>query len=1025
MTFQVHRAARGDVLAEGLAAMLRDPLPDPFARELVVVPARGVERWLSQRLSHRLGPKPGRDDGVCAAVDFVSPRRLISSLGSDGAEDEDPWAPANLTWPVLAVIDASLGEPWCRTLSIHLGHGVDGEEGELRWGRRFSVARRLARLFTSYAVQRPALLRGWAGGDDGDGAGGALPPDLAWQAELWRRVRGIVGGPDPVERHRDMCERLRAGDVAATIPPRISLFGHTRIPDTEIDMIAALAATRDVHLWLPHPSPRLWQALAERPPDTRVRAADRSHTAAVHPLLATLGRDLRELETTLLPRVDADSVIASEMPDGSTVLHRLQQDIAADRQPTAIPLADDDRSLTVHACHGPARQVEVLREELLTLLADDPSLEPRDIVVMCPDIESYAPLVEAAFGLGDVLPDGHPGQRLRVRLADRALLQTNPLLAVAGRLLDLAGGRAEAGRVLDLLACDPVRRRFAFTDDDMEQIHRWVEAAGVRWAFDAEHRAPFGLQAYVQNTWRFGIDRILAGVALSDDSDRWLDTTLPLDDVGSTDVDLAGRLAEALDRVAVVTDALTGEHEVGHWLTTIADGVESLTAVGHGDEWQLSQLQRESTELLAGAERQGQSDARLRLPDVRALMSEQLAGRPTRANFRTGTLTVCTMTPMRSVPHRVVCLLGIDEGVFPRNSGIDGDNVLTRSPLIGERDPRSEDRQLFLDAILAARDHLVITYSGRNEVNGEPRPPAVPLGELIDAVSQTAPGWEETLHSLQAYDPGNLDPQRPRAFDRSALAGARAALGERRQPPTLAGLVLAPEPTVDVDLDDLIGFFKDPVRTFLRRRLQISLLDDEPPRSDTLPIEVDGLTEWQVGDKILADVVAGRDPNIALQRVWRGGMLPPGQLGWTTAQQIRDRAKPVAEMVAAVSGGFERAARDIDTPVADGSSRRIVGTVTDLHDTRVVKWGYSKLGPKPLLEAWISLLALAADAPGRPWSAGAIGRAPGRGAGAARSVLTIPDDPRRTLADLVEIYDTGMREPLPLPVRTAHAWAEG
>ena len=209
-----------------------------------------------------------------------------------------------------------------------------------------------------------------------------------------------------------------------------------------------------------------------------------------------------------------------------TLLGWLQADIAANaRRPQARTLRDDDRSVQVHSCHGPARQIDVLREVLLGLLVDDPTLEPRDILVMCPDIESYAPLIAADFGLGEVVP-GAPAHRLRVRLADRSLVQTNPLLAVADRLLALAGGRATASEVLDIAQTTPVRSRFGFTDDDLEGITRWVRQANIRWGFDEEHRTPFGVD-FVHNTWRFGLDRVLAGVAMSDDSRAWLQNTLP------------------------------------------------------------------------------------------------------------------------------------------------------------------------------------------------------------------------------------------------------------------------------------------------------------------------------------------------------------------------------------------------------------------------------------------------------------------------------------------------------------------
>ena len=1027
MALRVHRAERADLLVEGLARLLRTPLPDPFAQELVLVPARGVERWLSQRLSHRLGHAEGREDGVCAGVRLRSPASLVAEI--TGTTDDDPWAPDALVWPLLGVVDAHAGESWCRALSLHLGHGQDGEEGELRRGRRYAVARRLARLFASYAVQRPALLAEWESGRDTDGAGHPLAPDLAWQAELWRLLVADLGVPSPGERHREVCARLRDDPGGLDLPERFSLFGHTRIPVTEVELLDALGRHRDVHLWLPHPSGALWEALT--PLSGAVpRAEDTSQDRVGHPLLASLGRDVRELQRTLgtaggkagsteAADSDASREPAAEVRPG-TLLALLQADLRANRtvDPATRAVAATDRSIQVHACHGAARQVEVLREVLLGLLADDPTLEPRDILVMCPDIEAYAPLISAAFGMGEI--GGHPGHQLRVRLADRSLTQTNPLLAVVGQLLDLAGGRAEASRVLDLVASDPVRRRFRFTDNDLETLTGWVEKAGIRWAFDEAHREPFGLERYVQNTWRFGLDRVLAGVAVSDDADRFFGTTLPLDDVGSTTIDLAGRLAELLDRLQRVTDALTGSHPVAHWLDAIGQGVDQLTAVARDDEWQTAQVHRE---LASMVEATAGNDLDLRLPDVRALMRERLAGRPTRANFRTGTLTVATLVPMRSVPHRVVCLLGLDDGVFPRAGAIDGDDVLARRPFTGERDARSEDRQLMLDAIVSATEHLVVTYTGANETTGATRPPAVPLGELLDALDATATGGREHAlrrHPLQAFDPRNLDAAAPFSFDAGALAGARATLSPRTAPEGLDALLLPPRAD-DVELAVLTAFLKHPVKEFLRRRLEIALADEGEEVSDGLPVELDGLAQWGVGDRMLRDLLLGRTREQALGKEWRRGVLPPGQLGWRLAQKIVDQAAPVADVASAATQGRSASARDVDVDL--GGGRRLRGTVTDLYGERIVKVTYSRLGPKHQLDAWVPLLALCADRPGRSWSAGAIGRG-GYGRAHDRTAFASVDDAPALLADLVALYDAGMREPLPLPLKTGHAWAQ-
>ena len=253
MTLHLHRAPRADALADQLGDLLATPLPDPFASEVVAVPARGIERWLSQRLSHRLGAGPAGGDGVCAGVDFLSPRSLVSLLL--GRERDDPWDPDRLVWPVLDVLDASLDEPWAATLARHLGHGVDGAEGELKQARRWSVARRLAGLLASYAAQRPTLLADWRAGRDLDGAGGDLDGDLLWQAELWRRVVPHVGEPAPDERHAATLERLAQGDPALDLPGRLSLFGHTRLPVTEVALLAALARQRGARVTANEPQP--------------------------------------------------------------------------------------------------------------------------------------------------------------------------------------------------------------------------------------------------------------------------------------------------------------------------------------------------------------------------------------------------------------------------------------------------------------------------------------------------------------------------------------------------------------------------------------------------------------------------------------------------------------------------------------------------------------------------------------------------------------------------------------------------
>jgi exodeoxyribonuclease V gamma subunit len=1027
----VHRAERADALATALAELLLDPLDDPFTAEVVAVPARGIERWLAHRLAHRLGAGPD-GDGVCAGVSFPSPTAVVEAVlcGAAGADpDDDPWRPARSVWPLLEVVDEAAGEAWCAPLSAHLGlHAARPDAA--RHGRRYSTARRLVELFASYASHRPAMLRAWLAGDDGE-----VPADLRWQPELWRRLRARIGEPGPAERLETACAALRAGPAAIDVPPRLSLFGPTRLPADHLAVLASLAAHREVHLWLPHPSPALWKRVRPRAAVPRRREDDAAEVPR-HPLLSSLGRDVRELQVRLPAGATDHHHPLPEPPD--TLLGRLQRDLRDDHPPgaAAVPPAPGDRSVQVHACHGPTRQVEVLREVVLGLLAADPTLEPRDVLVMCPDVETFAPLVSAAFGLdtGDAEAAAeapHPGQRLRVRLADRALRQVNPLLDTVSRLLELADARLTASQVLDLLGSGPVRRRFRLDDADLGRLRELAVRAGVRWGLDGAHRRPFRLDGFPQNTWAAGLDRMLTGVAMSADGHDWLGTALPLDDVDSGEVELVGTLAEFVDRLAALLAELSGVQPLATWVAALSAGLDALTDTAPADAWQAAQARGE----LAAAARAAGPHAGtvpLGLADIRSLLAERLRGRPSRANFRTGTLTVATLVPMRSVPHRVVCLLGLDDGVFPRAGAVDGDDVLARDPLVGERDVRSEDRQLLLDAICAATEHLVVLYSGADERTGARRPPAVPLGELLDTIAATGgDAAREAVvvrHPLQPFDARNFTPGAlvpgPFSFDRAELGGALAATGPKAPP---AAFLRAPLPPPDgdvVELDDLVAFLEHPTRAFLRDRVGLPVSSTEDDLADALPIAPGGLTTWGIGERLLRDRLAGWELDRCRQAEWRRGELPPGPLGAAVLQQVTGEVEQLvgvgARVVAEVGAGEPRA-RDVAVALPDGT--RVTGTVTGLHGDRLVRVEYSRLGPKHRLRAWVRLLALAVGHPEVAWRAVTVGRA-FRG-GPIRSTLG-PVEPERAtavLADLVALHREGLCAPLPLGLVSGHHFA--
>ena len=487
-------------LASGLIASLTGPFADPFAQPLVLTPSAGMRRWLSQRIA-RAGA-----EGVCAGVRF-EPLGRLEELVSGHSPADDPWAPERLVWPVLELAEANL--PGLQPLRHHL----DASE------QRYANGVRVARLLDRYARVRPALLRAWSD------APGAVEPGLGfdgWQAVLWRELHALVPGPDPVRRRDALLADLAAG-VRGPDAPTVAVFCPRGLTEPDADLLAALATRRRVHVWLRVDGPKVSE----------------------HPLAARLG--VRAGQTARLLAERAASDVA--LPVGrrpATWLGALQDDLAAGVAPRVRELAASDRTIDVHAGHGPGRQAEVLREVLAGLFSDDPTLEPRDVVVACPDPAGLAPHLEAAFGGPDA---AHPAATFRLQVADRGAAETNQLYALVREVAQLGATRATAGQLLALAAHPFVARRFRFGDDAAERLAELVGHAAIRWGVSEAHRASYGLPQVRQGTWQVGVQRLLLGEALSEDTLAAAGVIAPVDDVESSDAELLGGGAARVSRV--------------------------------------------------------------------------------------------------------------------------------------------------------------------------------------------------------------------------------------------------------------------------------------------------------------------------------------------------------------------------------------------------------------------------------------------------------------------------------------------
>ena len=1046
----LHAADRPGPLAARLASVLGEAPADPMAPEWIATPTEGMRRWLWLELARHLGAGPGRSgsaglgDGVAANLTPAFPGTLRSKVLLAGRTDDDvdPWQVEHLVWHVIEVLHHQQDDPVVAPLST--GYGP---------------ARRIADRFDRYHLHRSAMVRAWVAGDDVDPLGQPLPLHHRWQPHLWRLVRSQLGCPSPPEVLPGLLEQIAAGQLSIDLPQRLSLFGLSALPGgpSFVDLASAISQTRDLHLFLLDPSlalvdPVRQAALALPPSGPRRRSDDATGALVAHPLLRSWGRLPRET-TTLLADAEANGfprlmpLEATPEVTSPTLLQQVQHDLRAGRAPAGTrPFDPADRSVQFHAAYGAARQVDVLRDALLHALVDHPDLSEDDIVVVCPALERFAPLVEAGLGPSAGMPGSWStpeavvgeAPALRYRIADRSVSGTDPFTTGILTVLDTLNSRFDAVDVLDLVALPAVRERYRFTDHEVARMADWVAEANIRWGIDTDHRGRFGMPASITaNSWGSALDRLLMGSAVTDHETAFaIGGVLPFGIEGD-DVDLAGRLADLLTRLHLLDGETATDRPLTAWLELLRDAVEGIVSPARDDDRQPDGFHQTVAALVEEATADGQpSTVPLTFADVRKMLAERLVAAPGRPRFFGGGITVTSLNSLRWIPQRVVVLLGMDQAAFGQSPG-DGDDLGAITPLVGDRDPRADGRQAVLEAVLSARDRLIVIRDGHDVRTNQEIPPAVVVAELQDTVRATlTPPADDDPHPIELHHP--RQPFDERALTAGGLVGSAswsfdpgakaAALARRSRATELPPFLAEPLPGVShpvIELADLHGLLADPVRTFLRHRLQVRLPEAEEQPSTVLPVHVTGLDGWKIGDRYLDGLREGLDADEITRYELARGSIAPGGLGQAVVEKYSEIARVVftdAGERGLASVPPEPIAIDITLP--DGT--RIVGTVEDAlqgPDHGPVRLGVGKTKAKYRLAAWLDLMALVANDPARSWRSVAVHKADNskkRPEAAAIDLAPVGDDAeiRRAaalaaLAMVVDLFERGRCEPLP------------
>ena len=1047
----IHFANRYETLAGLLVARLGASGRSPFAADELIVPSAAVRRQLTLALADA--------HGVCAQVGFAYLARWLWQQIArvvPGVQSESPFEPAVLAWRIFGALGE--GDGW---VARHPRLRDYLASGDLQMRHELSV--QLAGLFDQYITFRPDWLAAWSRGELpvlGLPAATATESDQAWQAELWRRL-DTVDAASPAEAFIDALRQRGPSLVAqGVLPPVAHVFCLPSIPPLHLALLQALAGCIEVHVYALNPCREYWFEVVDRRRlaylATRGQAA---HHEEGNRLLAAWGRQAQS-QLGLLVDASADGVVDDacfETPPGTAMLARLQRSILQleDLSPGSIALAADDRSIEVHVCHSLAREVEVLHDRLLGLFAADPTLRPGDVLVVTPDLDAAAPLADAVFGTAP------RERRIPHQVSGRSRSQANPAARALLDLLVLAGSRFAASEVFGLLQQPLVARRFGLDDDALARVHGWLRDAGVCWAIDAAQLAGQGLSTTARHTFADGLARLYLGYAMPVGDGRPFGGQLPSGDAEGSDALALGALSRFVDALATLRREVALPLPAADWPPRLAGWLHRfLQPADH----ELEDLQEVLASLasLADTLRRSALAETLPLAVVRTAVAGLLDD-PARGGVPTGAVTMAAMSSLRSLPYRVVCAIGLDDGAFPTGGRpAEFDLMAVAAPRAGDRQRRNDERNLFLDLLLAAREVLHLSYVGRSVRDNAVLPPSVLVSELLEVLLPAVAGASRERfvvdHPLQAFAESafrvDADP-RQRSF-RSEIAQALqrrgAALASAVMPADAAPqAAVAPAPSAietdaaeagddaadddaapddeavaepvapffaaplappgvewhDVPLARLLQFLHNPCRFLLRHRLGVVLPRMDEPLEDDEPFLFDVPRRSALAARLLPAMLDGADLDAARNLALAGTEVPAGAFGLDALERelasLQRFAQQAREVTAVPLLAPHAAALSLEV---DGLELRLHGPMADLRAAGLVRARYDDLRATDVLEAWLHHLLLCADPPpGASLQTRWLARD-------QTLVLPAVDDVAEALRQLLGLYLRGLREPL-------------
>ncbi|EFK9319834.1 exodeoxyribonuclease V subunit gamma [Escherichia coli] len=1043
---RVYHSNRLDVL-EALMEFIveRERLDDPFEPEMILVQSTGMAQWLQMTLSQKFG--------IAANIDFPLPASFIWDMFVRVLPEipkESAFNKQSMSWKLMTLLPQLLDREDFTLLRHYLADDSDKR-------KLFQLSSKAADLFDQYLVYRPEWLAQWETGHLVEGLGEAQ----AWQAPLWKALVEYTHELGQPRWHRaNLYQRfIETLESATTCPPglpsRVFICGISALPPVYLQALQALGKHIEIHLLFTNPCRYYWGDIKDPAYLAKLLTRQRRHSVedrelplfrdsenagqlfnsdgeqdVGNPLLASwgkLGRDYIYLLSDLESSQELDAFV-DVTPDN--LLHNIQSDILElenravagvnieefSRSDNKRPLDPLDSSITFHVCHSPQREVEVLHDRLLAMLEEDPTLTPRDIIVMVADIDSYSPFIQAVFGSA-------PADRyLPYAISDRRARQSHPVLEAFISLLSLPDSRFVSEDVLALLDVPVLAARFDITEEGLRYLRQWVNESGIRWGIDDDNVRELELPATGQHTWRFGLTRMLLGYAMESAQGEW-QSVLPYDESSGLIAELVGHLASLLMQLNIWRRGLAQERPLEEWLPVCRDMLNAFFLPDAETEAAMTLIEQQWQAIIAEGLGAQYGDA-VPLSLLRDELAQRLDQERISQRFLAGPVNICTLMPMRSIPFKVVCLLGMNDGVYPRQLAPLGFDLMSQKPKRGDCSRRDDDRYLFLEALISAQQKLYISYIGRSIQDNSERFPSVLVQELIDYIGQShylpddeALNCDESearvkahltcLHTRMPFDPQNYQPGERQSYAREWLPAASQA-GKAHSEFVQPLPFTLPE---TVPLETLQRFWTHPVRAFFQMRLQVNFRTEDSEIPDTEPFILEGLSRYQINQQLLNALVEQDDAERLFRRFRAAGDLPYGAFGeifWETQcqemQQLADR------VIACRQPGQSM---EIDLAC---NGVQITGWLPQVQPDGLLRWRPSLLSVAQGMQLWLEHLVYCAS------GGNGESRLFLRKDGEWRFPPLAAEQALHYLSQLIEGYREGMSAPLLVLPESGGAW---